>query len=778
MKKHINKIILILLVLNAIIIYFVLIKTYNKSQTIKLEDNNLVSEIEIDYNIQANPLSKVEIENLSNTNAGINSCVGSLGQSINISGNFFNFQLKDAEVKMKYDESKLNGVKEENIGLLWYDKENDQIVEIDTEIDTETNELKFKTNHFSEYILVDLESWREEWNKRLIREKDENASAFDIAFVIDDSGSMVDNDPQNARLAACEDFVNILRDKDGYSVLAFDYGAMIEQELTTDKSKVTEALEKFESSGGTDIAQGLQKGIEVLNESKNVSKVIVLLTDGEDSTLQNEKEEIITEALNNNITIYSIFLNAGKEEVDVQNTIDIQEIANSTGGTFYYISSDEVVDIFQDISKEAVGIENGKDTDGDGIIDEIEIGGIRNQFGQIIYTNPYDKDTDGDGISDKEEIGELVENENGAVYYKFKSNPLLANSSIQEGYVSTGHNINKYHNKTALGRWDSGFELNKNGFKFLNPSIEYSGGVCAGISYVVEKTFNKEEIDHSIENPDTPTHITTEDLNWTEINKIEDLKTFLEKSDNIYVKTIVNDQEIINELKNNPSIYIFENKEDAKKLFIDTDTTSIDEIYANNQIAYICNHLDGFNVTDQNIIDGNMYFYNPVGILKSYNGGNITYEEKMKDDADGNLLRELYYYYIYVNNYINHSNGYEIDYSQPVTEETISKLKNIFSSKQIIRVGIKGHMINAYALEKISETEYRLYLYDNNYPAWRNTDTYIRLLKAYGKDNEKVYVVGKDNIYCNETSKFVDENGTFQLLLEKDDEVINFEKRD
>ena len=45
---------------------------------------------------------------------------------------------------MKYDESKLNGVKEENIGLLWYDKENDQIVEIDTEIDTETNELKFK----------------------------------------------------------------------------------------------------------------------------------------------------------------------------------------------------------------------------------------------------------------------------------------------------------------------------------------------------------------------------------------------------------------------------------------------------------------------------------------------------------------------------------------------------------------------------------------------------------------------------------------------------------
>ena len=90
-KKNINKILIILIILNAIVIYFALGKTYSKKQTIKLSgEDNIIKEIEISYDIQANPLAKIEVEDLSKTNAGINSCVGNIGQSINISGNFFN----------------------------------------------------------------------------------------------------------------------------------------------------------------------------------------------------------------------------------------------------------------------------------------------------------------------------------------------------------------------------------------------------------------------------------------------------------------------------------------------------------------------------------------------------------------------------------------------------------------------------------------------------------------------------------------------------------------
>lgn len=782
-KKNINKIILVLLILNIAIIYFIFVKVYHKNQTIKMYEDSLIEEISIDYEVQANPLSKVEVKDLSNTNAGINSCVGNLGQSLNISGNFFNFQLHDATVSIKYDESKLEGLSEENIGILWYDQENEKMVEIQTDVNIEENKITFNTNHFSEYILVDLESWRNEWNKRLVREKDENASAFDIAFVIDDSGSMQENDPQDARLVACEDFVKILRNKDGYSVISFEYGANLIQELTTDKGKVESAIENFNSSGGTNIASGLQKGIETLDTSDSISKVIVLLTDGEDTGLTSKKENIISDALAKEITIYSIFLNAGKNEINTNNTIDIQDIANRTGGKFYYISSDEVVEIFKEISKEAVGVENGKDTDGDGIIDEIEIGGIRNQFGQIIFLDPYNKDTDGDGIADNEEIGEKVEYENGEVYYKFVSDPLVANDSLLDRYVSA-KNGRSIQIAKGLATWDSGFELNKNGFQFRNISVNSNGGVCAGISYVVEKTFNGEEIDHSIEEPQIPEFGGSSDTNETYeyLNAYPELQNFLVSVNGVVFQNQIekSNSKNIEELKKNPGVYVIEDVEEAKALFRNNTAQEIEAIYE-NKLVYFYNSVDGFEVNDENIRNGNMYFYNPTGILKSYTSNNssprITYAEQTKDDSDGNLIRELFYYWMYENHLtMEKKQEYMIDYSQPITEETITKLKSIFSSKKIIRIDIKGHTINGYALEKVSESEYRIYVYDSNYPYYREKNPYIRLLKAYGRNNEKVYVIGEDKIYNYEGSQFVDTDGTFTLLLEKGEEILNYDK--
>jgi len=783
MKKNINKIIIILIILNTLTIGLVFAKSYEKTKTIKLNENNLINEIEITYDVQANPLAKVEIQDLTTTNAPVNRCVGNLGQSIDISGNFFDFQLKEAQVTMKYDESKLKETDEEDIGILWYDKKNNKMVIMDSEVNSENNTISFKTNHFSEYILINLETWHNAWNERLIKAKDENSSAFDIAYVIDDSGSMSSNDPQNARLIACEEFVKILRDKDGYSIISFEDGAEEKQSLTTDKSEelIKSAIDKFGSGGGTNIAAGLEKGISVLDSSDSLSKIIVLLTDGEDSGLTSQKERIITEALNKNITIYSIFLNASKEEYNRNNTLDIQEIAEGTGGKFYYISSDEVIDIFNDISKEAVGIDkNSKDSDGDTIYDEIELGGIRNQFGEIIFLDPNNKDTDNDGIPDNEEIGEPKENEDGSVYYEFKSDPLVANESVLMGY-NKSHQGSWIKAAKKFKTWDSGFKLNKNAFKFPNPEIQYNGGTCAGIAYVTEKTFNKEKIKHSITEVEIPTFIDESKLNFEKINGNEKLKEFFGRSSKIYMQIIEQDNtNKINELKKDPGICILENKSEAEAVFgiTEEDIEHINAIYNSKQIIYICNNTGGFNVTNQNVIDGNLYFYNETGRLKNYKYNNITYEEKMKDDADGNLIRELYYYWIYINNYLEPINQseYLIDYSQPITEDTITKLKNLFSSKKIIRIGIKGHMINGYALEKVSESEYRIYVYDNRYPYGSGKTPYIRLLKAYGNNNQEIYIIGKDEEYNYEGSQFCNENGTFEILLEKDDEILNFEK--
>lgn len=47
------------------------------------------------------------------------------------------------------------------------------------------------------------------------------------------------------------------------------------------------------------------------------------------------------------------------------------------------------------------------DSDGDGLPNCMETGGMLNNCGQLIYTDPYNSDTDGDGITDRIEMGEL-----------------------------------------------------------------------------------------------------------------------------------------------------------------------------------------------------------------------------------------------------------------------------------------------------------------------------------------------------------------------------------
>lgn len=107
MKKIINKLILIFLILNILIITLIFVVARKRTQKIKISDDNLVKEMTISYKVHGNPLPKVEVQDLSNKDALINTCAGSLGQSFNISGNFSNFQMDEATITMKYDENML-----------------------------------------------------------------------------------------------------------------------------------------------------------------------------------------------------------------------------------------------------------------------------------------------------------------------------------------------------------------------------------------------------------------------------------------------------------------------------------------------------------------------------------------------------------------------------------------------------------------------------------------------------------------------------------------------
>lgn len=745
-KKHLNKIMLLLIILNFLIIYFILIRPYNKNTVIKLDSGNLVSEIKIDYEVQGNPLSKIEIKDLTNTEAEINECVGNAGQSIDISGNFFNFQLKEATVTMKYDKEKLNDVNEENLGVLWYDDDRDEMIVMDSSVDIENGTIEFKTEHFSEYIIVDLETWEAAWNQRVVRVRND-ADAFDISFVIDDSGSMTSNDPQDLRIEAVENFIDILRNQDNYSIIKFESSADTIKELNDEPSE--DWKDDFRSSGGTNITNGVSSGITTLSEENGNYKVLVLLTDGEDAGLSSKKEEIISEAIDKNITIYTIFLNTGSN-TNQNRTQDISDLAVETGGSFYTISTDEIIDIFNQISKVSIGVDGSVDTDGDGIPDEIELGGMRNKYGKIVYTNPYNADTDGDGKSDKEEVGEVAETWfTKEQYYKMPSDPTRANEkSIL--YSAQGPNREK-----ALGVWDSGFKLNKNAFQFENLSVKGTAGVCNGIAYITERIYNGEEIPKSgMETVSVNYPFSVDQYNRTRALIIESLK---------------GDRSVAYE-----------------------DVTNSDGTVDNSKIR-IFYDIDSYNITDSalDIVFEKAlpYFYYPTTTeLKyymdtDYLNNKIINETFLKtNSADAQLIDSIFYYWALDNkNTLSmlveklNAGTYEIDIQNQVTEDTIQNLKLLFNNKKIVTIQARDkahHAINAYALEQKSETLYRLYVYDNQSPYMFKNNNYIEFIKIPGTDR---YDIDSYLITTNDKPEDGSDDGRERtFIIEYNGDYINF----
>ena len=113
-----------------------------------------------------------------------------------------------------------------------------------------------------------------------------------------------------------------------------------------------------------------------------------------------------------------------------------------TGGTFYKMQ--DLNDLSDMIMKLGIGkrpvtnsnteVTDLTDTDEDGIPDVVERGGMRNQYGMIVYTDPEKKDTDGDKLTDGEEIDPTKRNKQfsnimtlnvpkNADFYYMKSSP-------------------------------------------------------------------------------------------------------------------------------------------------------------------------------------------------------------------------------------------------------------------------------------------------------------------------------------------------------------------
>jgi Ca-activated chloride channel family protein len=190
----------------------------------------------------------------------------------------------------------------------------------------------------------------------MFEEQNAEGEGVDIVLCIDVSGSMTAQDLTPNRLEAAKnvaiDFVN-KRLTDRIAIVIFSGESFTQCPLTTDHAVLISAIENIRNGlleDGTAIGSGLGTSVDRLRTSKSKSKVVILLTDGENNggLIDPQTAKEIAKAFQ--VKVYTIgvgtdgyapqpvntpmgvVMQQGKVSIDEKL---LKQIANETGGKYF-----------------------------------------------------------------------------------------------------------------------------------------------------------------------------------------------------------------------------------------------------------------------------------------------------------------------------------------------------------------------------------------------------------------------------------------------------------
>ncbi len=198
---------------------------------------------------------------------------------------------------------------------------------------------------------------------------------IDIVMAIDVSSSMLARDLKPNRLSALKEVAAEFirkRPNDRIGLVAYAGESYTKTPITSDKAIVLSALREItygQLSDGTAIGMGLATSVNRLKESKAVSKVIILLTDGVNNAGFIEPQTAADLALEYSIKTYTIGLGTngnalspigynpdgsfryGMRQVEIDEDL-LKTIAEATGGRYFRATDNEELEaIYDEINK-------------------------------------------------------------------------------------------------------------------------------------------------------------------------------------------------------------------------------------------------------------------------------------------------------------------------------------------------------------------------------------------------------------------------------------------
>ncbi len=208
-----------------------------------------------------------------------------------------------------------------------------------------------------------------------ISTRTKTTKGIDIVMAIDVSSSMLARDLKPNRLSALKevaaDFIR-KRPNDRIGLVVYAGESYTKTPITSDKSIVLSALREIsygQLNDGTAIGMGLATSVNRLKESKAISKVIILLTDGVNNSGFIEPQTAADLAVEFDIKTYTIGLGTngnalspiaynadgsfryGMRQVEIDEKL-LNDIANVTGGQYFRATDNEKLEaIYDEINK-------------------------------------------------------------------------------------------------------------------------------------------------------------------------------------------------------------------------------------------------------------------------------------------------------------------------------------------------------------------------------------------------------------------------------------------
>lgn len=140
----------------------------------------------------------------------------------------------------------------------------------------------------------------------------DNDTPVSLAILVDVSGSMAatpagPNTALRAAVGTALLLVHLMKPQDEFCLMSFASGVDLQQTFTQDRTKIEEALFKLKPGGGTDLQEGVEKGLRETRKGKHRKKALIVITDAQ-ATLDSKRLQ--RAVIESEVLIYTFALQA------------------------------------------------------------------------------------------------------------------------------------------------------------------------------------------------------------------------------------------------------------------------------------------------------------------------------------------------------------------------------------------------------------------------------------------------------------------------------------